>query len=202
MEKLKKIIIVVMVICLVFVIFVSGVILVDSFVHKEKIPSFFGWKPFIVLSGSMETEIMTGDLVIVKEIDTKELKENDIIAFKTSNEKVITHRIVEKVITEDGTIRYKTKGDKNNIEDPDYVLENQIEGIYKFRIAGLGNLAISMQKPIGMIVIISIPLIFLLIIQIVDSRNENKIMKQKEEKTRDMEEELQRLRSQNKEKIW
>ncbi len=202
MEKLKKIIIVVMVICLVFVIFVSGVILVDSFVHKEKIPSFFGWKPFIVLSGSMETEIMTGDLVIVKEIDTKELKENDIIAFKTSNEKVITHRIVEKVITEDGTIRYKTKGDKNNIEDPDYVLENQIEGIYKFRIAGLGNLAISMQKPIGMIVIISIPLIFLLIIQIVDSRNENKIMKQKEEKTREMEEELQRLRSQNKEKIW
>ncbi len=202
MEKLKKIIIVVMVICLVFVIFVSGVILVDSFVHKEKIPSFFGWKPFIVLSGSMETEIMPGDLVIVKEIDTKELKENDIIAFKTSNEKVITHRIVEKVITEDGTIRYKTKGDKNNIEDPDYVLENQIEGIYKFRIAGLGNLAISMQKPIGMIVIISIPLIFLLIIQIVDSRNENKIMKQKEEKTREMEEELQRLRSQNKEKIW
>ena len=59
-----------------------------------------------------------------------------------------------------------------------------------------------MQKPIGMIVIISIPLIFLLIIQIVDSRNENKIMKQKEEKTREMEEELQRLRSQNKEKIW
>lgn len=202
MEKLKKIIIVVMVICLVFVIFVSGVILVDSFVHKEKIPSFFGWKPFIVLSGSMGTEIMTGDLVIVKEIDTKELKENDIIAFKTSNENVITHRIVEKVITEDGTIRYKTKGDKNNIEDPDYVLENQIEGIYKFRIAGLGNLAISMQKPIGMIVTISIPLIFLLIIQIVDSRNENKIMKQKEEKTREMEEELQRLRSQNKEKIW
>lgn len=194
LEKLRKIIVGILSTILIIAIFVSGVILFDSFTNKDKIPSFFGWKPFIVLSGSMETKIMTGDIVIVKEVDTSNLKENDIIAFKAGEDSVITHRIIEIVTTEDGQVRYKTKGDNNNVEDSEYVYPNQVEGIYKTRIPKVGNFAMEIQKPKGMIIAIAIPLLFILLVQVLDGKNEKEIAKQKEEKTKQMEEELKRLR--------
>ena len=37
----------------------------------------FGYRPVVILSGSMEEELKTGDIVIVKQ--TKAVKENDIL---------------------------------------------------------------------------------------------------------------------------
>ena len=81
--------------------------------NPNDVPSLFGYKPFIVLSGSMETEIYVGDLVIVKEVDSSTLKENDIIAFRDSENLVTTHRIVN-VINSDKGLCFETKGDNNN----------------------------------------------------------------------------------------
>ena len=39
-------------------------IIVQSKSNNEKVPSVFGYKPFIVLSGSMESDIRKGDLII------------------------------------------------------------------------------------------------------------------------------------------
>ena len=44
----------------------------------------------IVLSGSMETAIYTGDLVFVKVVDTDTLKTGDIIAFRNEADTVTT----------------------------------------------------------------------------------------------------------------
>jgi len=121
---------------MILILFVSGVILLNSYIQPNEVPSFWGWKPFIVLSGSMESEIITGDIAVVKEVDTKTLKVGDIIAFRESDDIVITHRIIG--ITEvEGETRYITKGDNNNIEDSGYVLPSQVEGIYQFRIGRL-----------------------------------------------------------------
>ena len=49
---------------------------------KDKVPNILGYKPFIVLSGSMETEIRVGDMIITKMIDPKTLKKDDVIAFR------------------------------------------------------------------------------------------------------------------------
>ena len=67
MQKFKKIISIVILLVLIPILFMSMVILINSYTHPNKIPSFFGWKPFIVLSGSMETQISVGDVVVVKE---------------------------------------------------------------------------------------------------------------------------------------
>ena len=174
------------------ILFISGVILVNSYIKPDEIPSFFGWKPFIVLSGSMETQIMTGDVVVVKEIDAKELKENDIVAFKDTDNIVITHRIIEIIKDENGNTEYKTKGDNNNDEDNGYVKPEQIEGIYKFRIGKLGNLALFVQTPVGMIICISIPLLMLLLLQWKESLNNNKTRN-------DIQEEIEKLKQQNEE---
>lgn len=194
MKIIKKLLTILVMLILLSILFVSGVILVNSYIHPDEVPSFFGWKPFIVLSGSMEAQIMPGDIVVVKEVDVNTLKRNDIIAFKEDNV-VITHRIIE-VIEENGKVKYKTKGDNNNIEDGGYVLQSQVEGLYQFRIGKLGNLALFIQTPIGMVVCISIPLMMLALVQIVDSRKGKEIIAEKE---KSMEEEIEKLRKQNEE---
>lgn len=181
MKILKKVLTIIVMIILCGILFTSGVILVNSYIRPNEVPSFFGWKPFIVLSGSMETQIMTGDIAVVKEINTNELKENDIIAFKDNEDIVITHRIVEIVREDDGKAKYKTKGDNNNIEDDGYVYPDQVEGIYKFRVGKLGNLAIFIQTPVGMVVSISIPLIMLLLIQWAEAAQEKKYKSNREQ---------------------
>ena len=197
MQILKRILTIIILIILIPILFLSGVILINSYVHPDEVPSFFGWKPFIVLSGSMETQISVGDLVIVKEVDTSILKKGDIIAFK-ENDIVITHRI-DDIITEDGMVKYITKGDNNNIRDEGTVLPEQVEGIFICNISRLGNLAIFIQTPMGMIVSLSIPVILLIIIGIMDSKKTNKIINEKLDKQKEMEEEIQRLKKQNEE---
>ena len=192
---MKKAISIIVVIILLPILFVNSVILIDSLIHPDEVPSFFGWKPFIILSGSMESEIMPGDIAIVQEIDVDKLKVGDVIAFK-SEDIVITHRISE-IKKENGIIKYITKGDNNNTDDMDAVLQKQVEGIYKFRIPKLGNLAIFIQTPIGMLVGLSIPLILLIILHKKESIDNKKELKIRASKEKEMQEEINKLKKQN-----
>ncbi len=194
MQKLKKILSIIVLIALLPVLIVNSVILINSIKNPDEIPSFCGWKPFIVLSGSMETEIFPGDLVIVKEVDTNTLKKDDIIAFQ-ENQIVITHRIVD-VIEENGIRKYVTKGDNNNTKDKGFVFENQVEGLYQFKISGLGNLAIFIQTPIGMVVSLSIPILLLLIVQKTENQ---KLQKEKNKKEETLEKEIEKLKKEKEE---
>lgn len=192
---MKKILSIICIIILLPVLFVNAVILINSWVHPNEIPSFFGWKPFIVLSGSMESEIYSGDIVVVKEVDKKKLKVNDVIAFK-NDDIVVTHRIVE-IVNENGTTKYITKGDNNNTQDKDYVLPENVEGLYQFKVSNLGNLAMFIQTPTGMLVCLSIPILLLILVQVSENAKNKKYIKEEVGKKRRMEEELEELRKQN-----
>lgn len=197
MQKIKKAISIIVILILLPILLISIAILVDYYTHPDEVPSFFGWKPFIVLSGSMETQISAGDIVVVKEIDTKELKKGDIIAFKDGNI-VITHRI-DEVSEIDGKTQYITKGDNNSTQDIGYVLPEQVEGVFKFKIARLGNIAMFIQTPLGMIVCLSIPIIIIILLQTADSKKEKEELVAKLNKQSKMEEEIEKLKKQNEE---
>ena len=47
---------------LVLLVVICAAVFIQTKVNPDKIPSIFGYKPFVVLSGSMETEIFKGDL--------------------------------------------------------------------------------------------------------------------------------------------
>jgi signal peptidase len=51
---------------LIIVLLINFTIIIKSKTSKDKVPSVFGYKPFIVLSGSMQPNIKIGDLVFVK----------------------------------------------------------------------------------------------------------------------------------------
>ena len=190
MEKFKKILSIITLIIVLPILFVNVVILVDSAIHPNEVPGFFGYKPFIVLSGSMKDTINSGDLVLTKECDTNTLKVGDIISFK-EQEIVVTHRIV-KIVNENGEKYFITKGDNNSDEDPGYVLPKNVEGIYLSKVSGLGNVAMFLQTPIGIVVSLSIPLSILVCINL--ARNKN----YEEEDTEKMKKEIERLKKENK----
>lgn len=120
--------------------------------NEDVVPSVFGYKPFIVLSGSMETEIFRGDLIIVKDTNSKDLKINDVIAFRDVENTVTTHRIID-ILEKDEKIYFVTKGDNNSSQDQNLVELSDVEGLYVTKISGLGNVFNSLAKPTNIIIL-------------------------------------------------
>jgi signal peptidase len=72
---------------------------------------------FVVLSGSMEPAISTGDVIVVEDVPASDIEEGDVITFGGSaTEPATTHRVIA-VGESDGERVFRTKGDAN--EDPD-----------------------------------------------------------------------------------
>lgn len=198
MKGIKKVITVLVLILFIVIVTVGITIIYKSYSKPNEIPSVFGWKPFIVLSGSMEDTIMPGDLILTKEIDAIELKEGDVISFRTNKYTVITHRIID-IVDEEDERKYYTKGDNNNSADRDPVCNDQIEGIYRYRIPKLGAIALNLQKPIGIVICIALPLIIVLIAQFADYKRKEREAKEKEKEKKELEEKMDILEQQNKE---
>ena len=136
------------------IIIFSFTLIIKTFINPNEIPDFFGYKSFIIISGSMEPTIMTGDAIFVKEVPESEIKVNDIISFKEKDgENITTHRIIE-IKEEDGIKKYKTKGDNNNAEDKNLTTYNQIEGKYLFKINNFGTISNILQNKIFLIILI------------------------------------------------
>ena len=174
MKILLKILKIAFISILSIVLIVNMYIMVQANISPNKVPSVFGYKPFVVLSGSMESEINVGDLVFVKNVDVNKLKTNDIIAFKDNENLVTTHRIVEEIIINNQRC-FKTKGDSNNDLDEGTVCEKQIEGKYQGKIAKVGNIIIFIQKPLGFTVMMLSILIVCILIYFIFSNRINKI---------------------------
>ena len=169
MKMIKKVFQVLFWIFLVVVAVYSTFIIIQKIMWKDKIPSFFGYKNFIVLTGSMEPTLHMGDIVIVKE--TTNIQDNDIIAFRERNS-VITHRVFE-VRKEGGKEYYITKGDANSDTDQELLDKEQIEGKYCFKIPFLGRVILFFQKPIGMMTLFILVGIFLFLSSIKPKEKQN-----------------------------
>lgn len=148
------------ILCIIFIpiLIINITLIAKSYINPNEVPDFLGYKPFVVLSGSMEPNIMRGDIAIIKKCDVNTLKKGDIIAFRNGTS-VITHRIVE--ITEDKTI--VTKGDDNNTIDRYLIKAENIEGIFVNRIPKLGNFVMFLQTTIGTVTFTAIPFIIFFI---------------------------------------
>ena len=141
------------------------ILIVDSYVHKDRVPSLFGaGSPMIVLTDSMDPTIKSGDLIIVKTVKTEDLTEGDIVSFfdpESKNRSVVTHRIKEVVKLENGKTEFVTRGDNNDTDDKLPVPEGNIVGLYKFRIPKMGKVAMFMQTTPGLIVCVALPILLL-----------------------------------------
>lgn len=154
-----------LILCLVLlpVLVVNVTMITKSFLHPDKVPGFKGYKPFIVLSGSMQPVIQEGDLIITREQDAQSLKEGDIIAYRFGENAVITHRI-QAMEESEGQLLFTTKGDFNNVEDRDKVSAERVEGKYIMRVPGLGSFAMFLQTPLGLLLVVGAPILLYIIL--------------------------------------
>lgn len=137
------------------VLAINVYIMVQSKINPDKVPSVFGYKPFIVLSGSMETKIHKGDLVLTKVVNPKTLKKNDIIAFRDSADTVTTHRIID-IAFDDNRKYFITKGDNNLSQDQNLVKFKDVEGLYMFRVPTIGSAMDALAKPTTIVIVLLI----------------------------------------------
>ena len=88
---------------------------------------------FQIKSGSMMPEIEIGEIAIL--LKQNEYEKDDIITYQVNDLYFITHRIKE--VKENG---YITKGDFNNDEDEELIVNNQIRGKVIFHSKILGKI--------------------------------------------------------------
>ena len=87
------------------------------------LPMIFGYKPLVVLSGSMEPTFKTGSIIYYKKVNSySDLKKGDIITYRYKNN-YISHRNVDM-----NNNLFETKGDANDISDPVIVSFDRILG--------------------------------------------------------------------------
>lgn len=109
-------------------------------------PAVFGWSWAVIISGSMEPEILVDDLIVVHEEPAYAV--GDVITYE-SGRSVITHRIIEE--TPEGFI---TKGDNNNTQDREAVPQDAVVGKVRWVIPGVGRYIEFMRSPLGMLCLV------------------------------------------------
>ncbi len=93
-------------------------------------PTLFGHQFKVVLSGSMEPTFQTGSVIAVdSEIDTANLEKGDVITFAESENKLVTHRIID-VVQQGDALMFQTKGDNNENPDQQLVLADNVVAEY------------------------------------------------------------------------
>lgn len=111
-------------------------------------PMILGYRPMVVLSGSMEPTYPIGSITYYKHCDFSVLKQGDAITFE-AGDGLVTHRIAEKRDFERTVV---TKGDANMSEDPNPVEENKIVGrTTKLKIPYLGYFVQRCKSPLVLI---------------------------------------------------
>lgn len=103
---------------------------------KGQTPELFGFRLYAIETGSMLPTLEVGSIILVRRpINDAQLDIGDIITFSISDTTVVTHRIIDYIILEDGSIAYQTKGDNPiNSPDRDPVLPEQVEGVFILKI--------------------------------------------------------------------
>jgi len=102
-----------------------------------------GMASFVVTGGSMEPTIHKGSLVIDAPVTADMLKLGDVITFDHYDQ-TTTHRIVGVEGTANGTM-FSTKGDANQVGDPEPLTFPGRVGLVKLAIPGLGYAVAWMQ---------------------------------------------------------
>ena len=172
-HKVATVIGIALCVVLVPILVVNCLLLFQGATNQDKVPSVGGMVPFIVLSDSMSPEIQSGDLIVCHEATAEDVQVGDVISFfdpEGNGTSVVSHRVTAINADDAGNPVFTTKGDANNVEDSAPVPADKLIGVYSFRIAGLGNVAMFMQSTEGLVVCVAVPVALLLAYDIIRRR--------------------------------
>ncbi|USN87799.1 MAG: signal peptidase I [Candidatus Nomurabacteria bacterium] len=138
-------------------------------------PLLSGFDVKIVKSGSMEPQIMTGAVVVIKE--SVQYGVGDIITFNNTDTEIpTTHRIVgtESV---DGVSYFVTKGDANEERDMSLVAVGDVIGKVMVNAPYAGYVLDFARQPLGFVLLVGIPALLIVLDELVNIWQEVKRMR-------------------------
>lgn len=153
-KKIMNVICWIMIIALVAVMSVSFITQITG-----NTPSLFGYSLYRVSSGSMQPELMVGDIILDKVVENPEaLKEGDIITYEGNgvlDGQMVTHKVIKAPYTEDGKQYIQTQGVANPIPDDPIELD-RVRGIMLCEIPILTMFFILFLSPWGFLIVIGL----------------------------------------------
>lgn len=119
-----------------------------------------------VLTNSMEPEIETNSLVLVKAYDKQmHLKEGDIITFQAKRfgeDIIVTHRFSHTETNEKGELLYRTHPEQSDVLDSYETTEEDILGVCVFHIPYIGRLPMFLKSRFGFLWLCEVILILMI----------------------------------------
>ena len=117
------------------VFFITSLIIIMSALTML-ISCQFRYGVLVIGSDSMKGELERGDVTFYESYHHQDIRNGDIIIFNYDNIQIV-HRVVE-IKNVNGEVRYYTKGDQNQYNDPEYRTSNNIVGVSLFKIKYIG----------------------------------------------------------------
>ena len=133
----------------------------------------FGWRVDGLRSGSMEPELMVGDMIVTRPVVPSEVAVGDIIMFHAPTGtavSIISHRVIG--IQTNSPLSFQTKGDANASADPFVTPGRDVIGQFSSRIPHLGYTVIFLKTLPGLLVSLFAPGLVIIWLCLTSIRNE------------------------------
>lgn len=151
--------------------------IINLILSFEENTHILGIYMFNIVSESMEPTLKINDVVVVKKCEITQLQKSDIITFQQDG-RTISHRILD-ITKEKNIIKFRTKGDNNEIPDSDLVPESQVYGKVLFSIKKIGKIISYIQNIRGLINVVFFVIIVYILVSLRDKQKNTRKMKRK-----------------------
>lgn len=173
---------------IIFIIFEIIIILFIVLARANgQIPTIFSHNLYVIVSPSMEPELMVGDVIVSKKYDGEELIEGDVITYLGKEGdvagKLITHKIV-RFETVEGVEYIVTQGINGGSEDPK-ILYSDVKSIMKYKTNVIGPIYRIVNTPIGFVMLIMLPIVSIIVSEIKNLLTQVKEIKEEESKEKE-----------------
>lgn len=147
-------------------------------------PSVFGYSIYRISSGSMEPELMVGDIILDKVVDDEtEIAVGDVITFEGGSQfdgKLVTHKVIKAPYTdENGNTMLQTHGIANELDDTPISID-QVRAKMICKIPYIDTLYNLFLSPCGLLIMILLIILVFIdeiinIVKILSGRNETRL---------------------------
>ena len=145
-----------------FIIFVLALFMIYAVIAGDS-SGVFGYKFFVVKTGSMEKTISAGEFILTKEYD--DYNKDDIITFISSDSKILGRMNTHRIYLDMGD-EYITKGDASEVPDAARVRKKSVIGKVIFHSKILGSIFSFFSKPLNLFIFIFLPITVFALLEI------------------------------------
>ena len=171
-ETKKRVKRVTTIVAIIFLVLAFSLLIFATVSRADPNLTMFGCRFYYVSTGSMEPEIKTGSLIVVKETPINELKLGDVISFISSDPDikgmVNSHAIYSIGTSEDGQVEFVTKGAANPEPDEYKVYPDDIIGKMIYKSYGIGKFFEILSDRTVSFCVTVLPIAIIVVINLID----------------------------------